>query len=397
MISASEVQDYEKAAVFRDRMIAVEKTLEKQVAMTNDFKDRDVIALARSSEVSLIAILFIRSGYLLGMRHFSFSETLSTAEEMIGTFIRQYYEKNPFIPKELLLPVLMEDGALIEDWLCNIKGEKVSIIRPQRGEKALLVKMAMQNAEDRLKDLLASFASARDILVRLQKSFKMDRIPRRIECFDISNISGTEVVAGMVVFKDGRPQKSLYRKYKIQTVTGQDDYACMAEVLKRRYGKGEESKPLPDIVMIDGGRGHLNMAVSVINELALESKFEIIGIAKRDAKGVETEDKIYRPGRVNPVSFGKGGGDLLFLQRIRDEAHRFAIAFHRSCRTKTFMRSKLDAISGIGPKRKEALFKKFGSIQNIQAASMDELSALPGMNRKAAEAVKKGLATRDER
>ena len=393
---ASEVQDYEKAVVFRDKMIAIEKTLEKQVVITTDFKDRDVIALVRAPEISLITLLFIRGGYLLGTRHFSFSETLSNDAEMIGTFIRQYYEKTPFIPKELLLPIFLEDAFLIEDWMRNIKGEKVSIIRPKRGEKAHLVKMALQNAQDRLKDLIASIAADMDILVRLQKRLKTDRIPRQIECFDISNISGTEAVAGMVVFEDGKPKKSLYRKYKIKTVTKQDDYACMAEVLKRRYGKGEKSKPFPDILMVDGGKGHLNMAVSVINALTLEANFEIVGIAKKDEKRGETEDKIYKPGRANPVNFGRGTDLLLFLQRIRDEAHRFAISFHRSRRTKTSMRSALDTIPGIGKKRKETLVKRFGSIQKIRTANIDELSVLPGMNRKAAEAVKKGLAARGE-
>ena len=396
MISASQVQDYEKAAVLRDKMIDIEKTLERQVAVTTDFKDRDVIAIVRSPEFSLITLLFIRGGYLLGTRNFSFSETLSNDEEMIETFIRQHYEKNPFIPKEILLPIFLKDASLLEDWLCNIKGEKVSVIRPQRGEKKHLVKMAIQNAEDKLKDLIASTAADMDILVRLQKHLKMDRTPRRIECLDISNISRTEAVAGMVVFEDGKPKKPLYRKYKIKTVAKQNDYACMAEVLKRRYGRGEKSKPFPDILMVDGGKGHLNIAVSVTNELKLDGNFEILGIAKKDETRGETEDKIYKSGRVNPVNFSRGRDLLFFLQKIRNEAHRFAISFHRNRRTMTSMRSALDTIPGIGKKRKETLVKHFGGIQRLSRATLDEMSSLPGMNRKVAEAVKKGLAEGEE-
>lgn len=392
MISAAKVQDYERAAVLRDKMFALEKTLEKQVSVTTDFKDRDVIAIARSFESSLIMMLFVRGGYLLGTRHFYFTETMSTDAEMIGTFIRQYYEKTHFVPKEILVPIFLEDAPLLEDWLCNIKGAKVSIMCPQRAEKARLVKMAVQNAENELKDHLSSIAADMDVLARLQKRLQMDRIPGRIECFDNSNISGTEAVSSMVVFEKGKPEKSSYRKYKIKTVKEHDDYAYMAEVLKRRYGKGEKSKPYPDLLMVDGGKGQLNIAVSVIKELNLEEDFEIIGIAKKDEKKGETEDKIYKTKRANPVIFGREGDLLHFLQRIRDEAHRFAISFHRKRRTKKSMRSALDPIPGIGKKRKETLFKHFGSIKKIREATIEELSTLPGMNRNVAESVKKYMS-----
>ena len=395
MMSAAKLREYEKAAVLRDKMFALEQTLEKQVAVTTDFKYRDVLGISRSFESSLITILYIRGGFLLGTRHFSFSKTMSTEVEMIATFIRQYYEKTPFVPQEILVPTALEDASLLEDFLTNIKGQKVRILRPKRGEKVRLVNMASRNAAQSLKELKASAVKETDILIRLQQRLKMDRMPLRIECFDNSNISRTEPVAAMVVFKKGKPLKSSYRKYKLKTTVAQDDYASMAEVLKRRYGKGEKSKPYPDILMVDGGKGQLNIAVSVIKELKLEGNFEIIAIAKKDERRGEIQDKIYKPGQANPVNLGRAGDLLLFLQRIRDESHRFAISFHRKRRGKTFMKSALDSIPGVGKKRKAKLLKHFKSIKKIRAATLEELSALPGMNRKVAENIKKVFDSED--
>ncbi len=393
MMSAAKAQKYEKAAILRDKIFALEKTLEKQISVTTDFIDRDVIALARSPESSIITLFNVRGGYLLGTQHFHFAETMSTDAEMTGTFIRQYYEKTHFVPKEILAPVLPEDVSLLEDWLRDIKGQRVRLLCPKRGEKARLLKMTLLNAENELKIKIASETADMDMLARLQRKLKMDKIPFTIECFDNSNISGTNPVAGMVVFEKGKPKKSKYRKYRIKTVTEHDDYAYMAEALKRRYGKGEESKPFPDILMVDGGKGQLNIAVSIIKELKVNKDLEIIGIAKKDEKKGETVDKVYKPGRKNPIGFGREGDLLLFLQRIRDEAHRFAISYQRRLRTKTSMRSRLDDIPGIGKKRKETILKHFGSIKKIRAATLEELSALSGMNNKAAEAVLKELCS----
>jgi len=391
MISAANKQDYEKAAVLRDKMFALEQVIEKQVAVTNDFKDRDVIGIAGSHEHSMITVLFVRSGFLLGTRHFNFSEIMSTEEEMIGAFIRQYYEKAPFVPKEVLIPTQLEDASLLEELLSRIKGKKVCILGPKKGEKLRLVKLASQNAENRLKEFRASAARDMEILIQLKKRLKMDKIPQRIECFDISSISGTEAVAGMVVFEKGKANKSLFRKYRIKSVDAQDDYSCMAEVLKRRYGKGEKSKPYPDMLMVDGGKGQLNIAVSVIESLKPEQTFQIISIAKKNESKGETKDKIYKPGQVNPLNMGREGDLLLFLGRIRDKSHEFAISFHRQRRGRRFIRSALDSIPGVGKKRKATLLKHFKSIRKIRAATLEELSALPGINRNIAESVKKTL------
>jgi len=395
MISAANVHDYERAAVLRDKMFALEQTLEKQVAVTNDFIDRDVLGIAASDENSIITILFIRSGFLIGTRNFKFSETMSTKSEMIGAFIRQYYDTARFVPKEILVPTPQEDARLTEEMLSKIKGQKIKIFLPKRGKKVRLVRMACENAKNSLRELMAEVSKDTQLLIRLKQCLKMDRIPFRIECFDNSSISGKDAVSCMVVFEKGKPNKSLYRKYKLKTAIAKDDYACMTEVLNRRYGKGKPSESYPDILMLDGGKGQLNIAVSVLTSLKLEKKIQIISIAKRNEKKGEMQDKIYKPGQANPVNLGREGDLILFLEKIRDEAHRFAISFHRKRRSETSMRSSFDSIQGVGKKRKLILLKHFKSIEKIRAATLDELSALPGISYVTAEKIKSRLQKRE--
>jgi len=392
MISAANVHDYEKAAILRDKMFALEQTLEKQVAVTNDFKDRDVLGIARSDENSIVTLLFIRSGYLIGTRNFKFSETMSTKSEMIGAFIRQYYDTTRFVPKEILVPAPLEDAFLTEEMLSKIKGQKVKVLSPKRGEKARLVEMACQNAKNSLREFITEVSKDTQLLIRLQQRLKMDRLPFRIECFDNSSISGKDAVSCMVVFEKGKPNKSLYRKYRLKTAIAKDDYACMAEVLNRRYSKNAKtSEPHPDILMVDGGKGQLNIAVSVLTSLKLEKNIQLISIAKRIEEKGEMQDKIYKPGQANPVNLGREGDLILFLERIRDEAHRFAISFHRKQRSKTLMHSSLDSIQGVGKKRKMILFKHFKSVKIIRAATLEELSALPGISYNIAKKIKDSL------
>ncbi|MBE9543993.1 MAG: excinuclease ABC subunit UvrC [Proteobacteria bacterium] len=391
MEAAARVQEFEKAARLRDKIFSLKRTIEKQIAVTTDFKDRDVFAQARSPEYSVVTVLAVRNGFLTGTRHYPFSETISTEEEMLAAFIRQYYERHPFVPDELLTSIELEDTDLTEEWLRNIKNKKVNIIYPQRGEKVRLVNLAVHNAENELKNVIASHSAEMDLVLRLQKKLKMNKLPARIECFDNSNISGTEPVAAMVVFENARAQNALYRKYRIKTVSEHDDYAYMDEVLNRRFGKGDDSKPYPDLLMVDGGKGQLNIAMAVIRDLGLEGKFDIVGIAKKDEKKGEKRDKIFKPGRANPLSFGREGELLLFLQRVRDEAHRFAVTFHRRRRTKKSLQSALDTIPGVGLKRKATLLKHFKTIKNIRAANLDEISSLPGLNQRVAESVLKAL------
>ena len=390
MDTAARSQEFEKAARLRDKMFSLEKTIEKQIVVTTDFQDRDVFAIVRSNNDALVTVFNVMGGFLKGTRHFSFEETLSTREEAMGIFIRQYYEKTVSLPKEILVSTHMQDTPLIEEWFSTVKGKKVKILNPKRGEKAKLLAMATHNAEKELRELMITRTAEMELLLRLQKKLKLPRLPGRIECFDNSNISGVEPVAGMVVFEKGKAKKSAYRKFKIKAVTTHDDYAYMSEVLNRRLVKFDsrlKPEPYPDLLIVDGGRGQLNIALAVIKELSLEGQFEIIAIAKKDEKKGETRDKIFKPHRTNPIAFGKDTDLLLFLQRIRDEAHRFAITFHRKRRTKTALQSELDAIPGIGKKRKAILLKHFKSIKKIRGADIDQLNALPGITRSAAEAV----------
>jgi excinuclease ABC subunit C len=391
MEAAAARQDFEEASVHRDRLFALERTLEKQVAATTDFKDRDVVGMARQGRAALLIVLFIRCGFLLGNRPFYFPETIASDAEMMTSFVKQYYEETSFVPGEVLLPRPPEDQTLLEDWLSDLKGEKVRIIMPKRGEKAKLVGMAQRNAAKTLRDELEVARAERALLDRVQRRLALTRCPERIECFDLSNIAGTEGVGVMVVFEKGNPAPSAYRKYRVKFASGADDYAMLSEVLTRRYKKVDVGQPLPDLLIVDGGKGQLNMAVAVLKALRLYGSFDLIGIAKRDPERGEAEDKVYKPGRKNPMNLNKDQDVLLFLQRIRDEAHRSAITYHRKRRIKSYRRSALDQIPGIGNRRRVSLLKHFGSLKRIRAASVEELAAVPGMTRRAAQAVFEAL------
>ena len=387
MTCAAAKEDFEAASVHRDRLFALERTLEKQVATTTDLKDRDVLGMARQGRAALMMVLFIRGGFLLGNRPFYLPETVVSDADMITAFVKQYYEGAPFVPEEVLLPTRPEDKALLEDWLSDLKGKKVRIIMPRRGEKVRLVRMAEQNAVKGLKEKLDATIAEQALLDRVQRRLALVRRPERIECFDLSNMAGTEGVGSMVVFEKGSAAPSAYRKYRIKFAPGRDDYAMLSEVLTRRYKKVDAGQPLPDLLMVDGGKGQLNMAVAVLKALRLDGSFDLIGIAKKDPDRGETEDKVYKPGRKNPVSLKKDADVLLFLQRIRDEAHRSVITYHRKRRMTSYRRSVLDEIPGIGVRRKASLLKHFGSLKRIKAVSIEELSAVPGMTRRAAQAV----------
>lgn len=394
MDAAALAQEFEKAARLRDKMFSLERTIEKQIVVTTDFQDRDVFAIARTKRIALVTVLNVMGGFLKGTRHFSFEETLSDDQDALGTFIRQYYEKTVSPPKEILVSIELPDAKLMEQWFRTLKGKKVKILNPKRGEKAKLTGLAVHNAENELQGLIAARTAEMELLLRLQKKLKLSRLPKRIECYDNSNISGAEPVASMVVFEKGKALKSAYRKFKIKAVNEPDDYAYMSEVLNRRLGKlnpQQGPEPIPDLLMVDGGKGQLNIALAVINELGLEGRFEIIAIAKKDEKKGEIHDKVFKPRRANPIIFGKDTDLLLFLQRIRDEAHRFAITFHRKRRLKTSLQSELDAINGIGKKRKTVLLKHFKSIKKMREATIEDLNALPGINRPVAEAVHRYL------
>jgi len=380
MAAAAERQAFEEAARLRDKIFALKNTVEKQVAVSTDFMDRDVIAIARNDMLAVVVSLLIRNGFLQAARQFVFKDELSSDHEIIDAFVKQYYGKSDYIPKEIIVPLRLEDEVIVAGWMAEIRGSAVHVIVPQRGDKLRLLNMAIDNARTRLTRMMDEMAAGTELLESLARRLQLKHPPKRIECFDNSGMACSNLVSAMVVFIDGRPEKKSYRKYIIKTVDIQDDYASMNEVLERRFKKSRQDEDLPDILMVDGGRGQLNIAVSVIERLGLKDVFTIIGIAKKDVDRNEPADKIYLPGRVNPVNFGKDMDALFLLQRIRDEAHRFAITFHRQKRGKTALHSALDSIPGIGKKRKAALIKKFGGFQKMREATAEELAQTPGIN-----------------
>jgi len=383
MEEAAGRQDFEAAAGYRDRLFALQTTLEKQVATTADLKDRDVVGIARQADAVLIMVLFIRGGFLLGNRAFYFPKTEAPDTEVLSAFVKQYYSDAPFVPKEVLLPTAPEDRLVLEEWLGDLKGEKVHVIAPHRGEKVKMVALAGQNAEKSLQERLNAAMAEEEMLENLRRRLTLARRPDRIECFDLSNIAGSQGVGAMVVFEKGRALRQSYRKYRIKTAHAGDDYGMLREVLTRRYGKRDHEEPLPDLLMVDGGKGQLNMAVAVLRTLDLYGSFDVIGIAKKEPERGETEDKIYKPGRKNPLNLHRAPEVLLFLQRVRDEAHRFVIRYHRKRRIISYRRSVLEEIPEIGPKRRETLLKHFGSVKRIKDASFEEILAVPGMTEQA--------------
>jgi excinuclease ABC subunit C len=392
MEQAAAAQQFERAARLRDKMFSLERTIEKQIAVTTDFKDRDVFAIVSSAEVRLISLFIIRGGFLTGSRHFDFEETVSTDEEALGAFIRQYYDQSHFLPDEILVSIDLSDRLLIEDWLRHNNPKAVAILHPKRGTRKKLIAMAMRNARNELHHRILARTTETELISRLQTRLQLTHLPLRIECFDNSNIAGTEPVASMVVFEEGRANKAAYRKYRLRWLDEPDDYAYLLEVLTRRFGKDQNSRPFPNLLMVDGGKGQLNIAAAVMAELKLEGKFDLVAIAKKNEKKGENQDKVFIIGRANPINFGKERDLLFFLQRIRDEAHRFAISYHRKRRSQASIRSALDRIPGIGKARKAVLLKHFGGIKKIREAKLEELSELPGFSRKVAEDILKTLA-----
>lgn len=382
MDQAAENLEFEQAARLRDQLQAVEKITEKQNIVTGA-GDQDAVGLARSAAGICVQVFFIRSGKMVGRDHF----LLSGGEEeedadLLTAFLKQYYSQSTFIPREILLPLELAEQELLTEWLSGLRGGKVWLEVPKRGTKKDLVQMAAGNAllvlnEQALK--IQDQADRTEGAVReLGRYLAMDGLPERIECFDISHIQGAETVASMVVFEGGLPKKEDYRRFKLRTVEGKpDDFKSMQEVVGRRYRDG--SAPLPDLIIIDGGKGQLSSALEIIRGAGLHDVM-VVGLAKEF-------EHIFREGMSEPLILPRHSQSLYLVQRIRDEAHRFAITYHRKLRSKRNMVSVLDHIQGIGEKRRKALWQEFGSLAKIKQAAVEELAAAPGMTRPAAEAV----------
>ena len=382
MREAARRLDFETAGRYRDRLRAVTRTLEQQKMVLIDARDLDVIGLARERGQSQAALLFIRRGVLLGHRNVPLGATEAPDEEAAASLLGQYYGQDHLVPDEILVPVALEDAALLEEWLSQKKGRKVELHHPVRGPKRRLVELAETNAGAALAERLRSAELGLEAQTDLMHRLNLPAPPRRIEAFDLSTHQGDTPVGAMVVLEERTWCKADYRRFRIQSASGRDDYAMMYEVLRRRLTK--DDLPLPDLLLLDGGRGQLAMAQAVIRDLGLAETPPLAALAK----GQEgAPDHVYLPGRKNPVGFKPGAPGLLLLMRVRDEAHRFVISYHRRSRRLKSVRSVLENIPGVGPARRKALLVRFGSIEAIQAASLDELAAAPGMNAGVARAV----------
>ncbi|HDI60797.1 MAG TPA: excinuclease ABC subunit UvrC [Desulfobacteraceae bacterium] len=375
MLAAAAAEDFEAAASIRDRIFALEKTLEKQVAVIGDRQDRDVLAVGRAGAAAVVTLVTVRGGYWVGTRHFDVSAAPAGDEELLAGFIRQYYRRGVKLPGEILLSAVPEDAVLIADWLGEIRGRRVRLLHPRRSEKLRLVHMAQQNAQAAAAGLSDDGARREALLAALARRLQLVRPPRRIECVDISTSGGSQSVGAIAVFVDGKPKPDAYRRYRIRSARGPDDYAAMAEVLGRRFRATGDRVDLPDLLLVDGGKGQLNIASRVLAELGWRESPAIAAIAKADHERGETEDKIFLPGRVNPVQFGRNPAPRLLLEAVRDEAHRFVIGFHRRRRRKEALVSVLDGVAGIGPARKRRLLKHFGTMDSLRRASVEQLAA----------------------
>jgi excinuclease ABC subunit C len=402
MMAASERLEFERAAALRDQIEALERVIERQRIVSSARADEDVIAFARQDGDACVQVFFIRRGKLIGREYFVLEGTADEdTRQIITSFVKQFYDKAAYVPSEILLQSDVDEAMIIQSWLRSKRGTRVTLKVPQRGQKKELVQMAAENAAETLAHLRAQWlldeGKSVEALAELQEQLELAQPPARIECYDISNIQGQAATGSMVVFVKGVPRKSDYRRFKIRTVEGADDYAMMQEVLRRRFRraaretreKGEWVKDeawtmLPDLVVVDGGKGQLNAALEVLDEYDLREAVPVVGLAKE-------REEIFVPDRSEPILLPRGSQGLFLVQRIRDEAHRFALQYHRRLREKKTLTSTLEEIPGIGPKRRQALLKHFGSLEGIRQASLEELAAVAGMSRAAAQQLKEFL------
>lgn len=395
----SESMEYEKAAVVRDRVLAVERTIEAEVVSSHRAFDRDVVALQRERGRVAFAVVRLRGGSLVDTStHFLRDPGFDDAQ-LMEDFLTQLYDGAQTVPRDILLAVEPMQTDLLKAALESMRGGPVRLAVPQRGEKARLIELARRNAEQELQRRLAGERSRDEVLTSLRDKLKLPIDPRRIECFDISNFQGSFSVGSMTCFVDGEPEKSGYRRFKIRTVEGQNDFAMMREVLLRRYGRMQrESTERPDLIVIDGGKGQLNAAIEALREIGLLGEIPICGLAKARLKGgrgrdiVErTEERVFLPNRKDAVRFDQSDPALYILTRIRDEAHRFGIEYHRKLRNSASLKSGLEEIPGVGPKRRRVLLTHFGSLLRLKGATEEEIAAVPGITAELASQIYRHL------
>ena len=404
MAEAAENLNFEKAAQLRDQLQSIERVVEKQKVITSEEGNSDVLAIARANNEACIQVFFIRNGRLMGREYFVMEGTEEIPDnEVMGEFIKQFYTEAAVIPDKVLLPNEVEEAQIIRQWLKNRRGGmKVELSVPRRGTSRELVAMATENAVETLQALRTQWEADKNkqtqALAEIQQALGLAEPPNRIECYDISNTHGTASVGSMVVFEQGTPSRVHYRHFNIKSVVGSDDFASMEEVLIRRFKRWQVAqekqavgvKPdpsfavLPDLLIVDGGKGQLGRAINVLEQFELSVKVPLVGLAKQ-------HEELFQPGQSDSVILPRHSQGLYLLQRIRDEAHRFAITAHRKARGKIGVASRLDAIPGIGPIRRKELLEKFGDIEGIRQASLDDLLAVKGINEEIARALQSGL------
>ena len=386
MYKASDNNDFENAAKYRDQMEALKEVTRQQKVMSASSKDQDIMAVAQGEEdQACVQLLLVRNGRLMGQEHFILEGVAEeNVEQIMGSFLQQYYEQAPQIPDEVLLNTEIDSAELLAQRLRQKKGRKVKVQKPVQGEKKRLIEMAMRNAKQNLKkeEIREKYRKKQteQAIKELQAELEMDNPPEHIEGFDISNIQGRDSVASLVVFKGGTPSKQDYRRFKIKTVEGADDFASMQEVIERRYNRLlKEDRKLPDLILIDGGKGQLSAAYEILEKLDLKDQ-PVIGLAKK-------EEEIFKPNKSEPIIISHRSPALQLLQRVRDEAHRFAVSYHRKLRSRRLTHSLLDKIPGVGPKRRKALLRHFGSLGEIKKANITKLKQVEGISGKTARKI----------
>jgi excinuclease ABC subunit C len=384
MLSASETLDFEKAALVRDQLYALTKTLEKQVVVSNIDRDQDVFGYVRKGAGVGIAVMNVRQGIVCGQQVFFLLDPIGNDNEVLGEVLRQFYFREQSVPDELLLPFQVADHVPLVEWLNDFRGRCVRLRVPKRGAGLKLLQMAAVNAKQVHIDQQNRERSWHELARNLQSKLHLRSFPARIECLDISNIGGKQPVGSLVCFLEGEKAFKEYRHYSIGSAHEPDDYRMMTEVLNRRFGTNDKEFVLPDLLVIDGGKGHLNIAWTILKEKGLQDQVDLVSIAKdRENK----TDKIYRPGRKNPLNLVRHSPVLFFMMQIRDEAHRFGISLHRRLRQKSALASELDTVPGIGPARKKMLLKSLGSLARVKKAKPAELAAVPGIGTELAQEI----------
>jgi excinuclease ABC subunit C len=399
MARAAAEQRYEEAGRCRDLIRAIEQTVEKQKIVTQG-GDADILGYARAGERLEIVLLFMRGGTISGSRSFSALWEMDDAEGA-ASFLHEYYSRDLYVPEEILVPLPLPEPEAFAEMLTEKRGKKVAIAAPQRGVKRELVELAMRNALTSLEEKSSADAGREATLEELRQRLHLTRLPRTIECYDISNIQGEQAVGSRIVFRSGLPDKAGYRRYRIRTVAQADDFAMMREVFSRRLDPDRDSDDLPDLILVDGGIGQLNILCGVLAELGVTG-IDAASLAKsRVEKGMtatavrRSDERVFLPGRKNPVVLRQNSSPLLLLARIRDEAHRFAITYHKNLRGKAALTSSLDAVPGIGPQRKRTLLRHFGSLKKVREASLEELRSVPGIAAEVGETVWRHLHGED--